>query len=131
MNQEQKQKIFFNRASSISQFVEETLGTDTFLKITMQKATVNPYLTISSKVMYINEKGKLKMGINYNFHVELLRSFDWLDNFIDVFFAQEPSCREIIGVLNNDQNIPWYIDFVTNELKLPNAIDRDGSKIHL
>ena len=81
--------------------------------------------------MYINRNGKLKTGRNYLFNTASLRNDEWLDNFINIFHSQNPECKEILGVLTSTQDTNWYIDFVCNQLKLPDALDKKGPGILL
>lgn len=82
-------------------------------------------------VMYINRDGKLKTGRNYLSNIASLRNDEWLDDFISFFHSQNPECKEILGVLTSTKDTYWYIDFVCNQLKLPEAIDKRGSTILL
>ena len=127
----ENQSIFFNRAGSICTHAEEMLGTDIFLKITVNKATVNPVLTFSSNVMYINQDNKLKMQNGYNFQLAQLRNDEWLDNFINNFQAQNPDCKTVLGVLTSSKNIQWYINYVATELVGICSIDKQGQGISL
>lgn len=131
MDKNKEELISFNRAGSICTHAEEILGTDLFIRITLKKVTVNPLLTFSSMVMYINRDGKLKTGRNYLFNIASLRNDEWLDDFISFFHSQNPECKEILGVLTSTKDTYWYIDFVCNQLKLPEAIDKRGSTILL
>lgn len=125
------QEIFFNRAGTICSHAEQTIGSDTFQKITISKATVNPMLTFTSTVMYANQDNKLKMCRNYNFQLAQLRNDEWLDIFIDTFHAQHPECKEILGVLTSDKSIVWYTDFVTTKLNGLYSIERQGQQMIL
>lgn len=127
----ENQSIFFNRVGSICTHAEETLGSDLFTKITVSKETVNPALTFSSNVMFINQENKLKMRNGYNFQLAQLRNEEWLDNFINNFQAQNPECKTILGVLTSSKNIPWYINYVTTELVGICSIDKQGQSISL
>ncbi len=108
------QQLFFNRIGSICSHAEEVIGTDLFIKITLNKATVNPLLTFPSTVIYLNTSGKLKMYPNYTFQLAQLRNDDWADKFIDGFNIIKPDCQTIVGVLNSSKNLNWYIEFVTS-----------------
>lgn len=125
------QQIFFNRAGSICTHAEEFLGTDIFIKITLNKVTVNPILTFSSNVMFINQQNKLKMRREYIFQVSQLRNDEWLDRFINSFHIQNPDCKTILGVLTSTQNIQWYINYVTAELAGICSIEKQGESIIL
>lgn len=125
-----EQTIFFNRIGSICTHAEEALGSDLFIKITVNKATVNPVLTFTSMVMFFNQNGKLKLRRNYTFQVAQLRNDEWADNFINTFHSQHPDCKAILGVLTSTKDINWYIDFVTTNFG-GNAIDRNGQQIML
>lgn len=83
------QQIFFNRIGTICSHAEEVIGTDLFIKITLNKATVNPSLTFPSTVMYLSTSGKLKMSPNYTFQLAQLKNEDWPDRFIDGFNANK------------------------------------------
>lgn len=131
MDKSKDELIFFNRAGSICTHIEEILGTDLFIKITQKQVTVNPLLTFPSMVMYIDRDGKLRTGRNYLFNMASLRNDEWLDDFINIFHSQNPKCKEILGVLTSTRNTYWYIDFVCNQLKMPEAIDKNGSAILL
>lgn len=127
----ENQSIFFNRVGSICTRAEEAIGSDLFIKITVNKATVNPVLTFSSNVMFINQENKLKMRNGYNFQLTQLRNDEWVDNFINNFQAQNPECKTVLGVLTSSKNIPWYINYVTTELAGICSIDRQGQGISL
>lgn len=124
------QQIFFNRIGSICSHVEEVIGTDLFIKITFNKATVNPLLTFPSKVLYLNSNGKLKMFPNYTFQLAQLRNDDWADQFIDGFIAIKPDCKEMVGVITSSNSLNWYIEFVTS-IYGSQAIERHGQQILL
>ncbi len=98
------QQLFFNRIGSICTHAEEMIGTDLFIKITLNKATVNPLLTFPSKVLYLNSNGKLKMFPNYTFQLAQLRNDDWADQFIDGFIAIKSDCKEMVGVITSSNN---------------------------
>lgn len=125
------QNIFFQRIGSMCTHMEETLGTDMFVNITLHKVTVNPVITIPSTVMYLNNNGKLKILPNFNFPLSYLRKDEWGDIFINKFQEIQPNCKLMIGVLTSYNNINWYIDFVTNTLCAPDAIERTGQGILL
>lgn len=131
MDKSKEELIFFNRAGSICTHAEEILGTDLFIRITQKQVTVNPLLTFPSMVMYINKNGKLKTGRNYLFNIASLRNDEWLDDFINIFHSQNPECKEILGVLTSTKDTYWYIDFVCNQLNLPEALDKKDSAILL
>ncbi len=124
------QQIFFNRIGSICSHVEEVIGTDLFIKITLNKATVNPLLTFPSKVLYLNSNGRLKMFPNYTFQLAQLRNDDWADQFIDGFIAIKPDCKEMVGVITSSNSLNWYIEFVTS-IYGSQAIERHGQQILL
>lgn len=124
------QQIFFNRIGSICSHTEEVIGTDLFIKITLNKATVNPSLTFSSTVIYLNTSGKLKMFPNYTFQLAKLRNDDWADQFIDGFIAIKSDCKEMIGVITSSKNLNWYIEFVTS-IYGSQAVERNGQQILL
>ena len=124
------QQMFFNRIGSICSHAEEVIGTDLFIKITLNKATVNPLLTFPSKVLYLNSNGKLKMFPNYTFQLVQLRNDDWADQFIDGFIAIKPDCKEMVGVITSSNNLNWYIEFVTS-IYGSQAIQRNGQQILL
>lgn len=126
----ENQQIFFNRIGSICSHVEEMIGTDLFLKITLNKVTVNPLLTFPSKVLYLNSNGKLKMFPNYTFQLAQLRNDDWADQFIDGFIAIKSDCKEMVGVITSSNNLNWYIEFVTS-IYGSQAIERNGQQILL
>ena len=126
----ENQDIFFNRIGSICSHAEEVIGTDLFLKITLNKATVNPMLTFPSKVLYINSNGKLKMFPNYPFQLAKLRNDDWADQFIDGFSAIKSDCQEMVGVITSYNNLYWYIEFVTS-IYGSQSIERNGQQIIL
>lgn len=124
------QQIFFNRIGSICNHAEEVIGTDLFIKITLNKVTVNPSLTFPSTVIYINTNGKLKMSLNYSFQLAQLRNDDWADQFIDGFNALKSDCKEMVGVVTSSKNLNWYIEFVTSTYGCQ-AIERKGQQILL
>lgn len=124
------QQIFFNRIGSICNHAEEVIGTDLFIKITLNKVTVNPSLTFQSTVIYLNTSGKLKMSPNYSFQLAQLRTDDWADRFIDGFNAHKSDCKEMIGVITSSKNLNWYIEFVTSVYG-SQAIERNGQQIIL
>lgn len=124
------QQIFFNRIGSICSHAEEVIGTDLFIKITLNKATVNPSLTFPSTVLYLNSSGKLKMFPNYKFQLAQLRNDDWADKFIEEFIAIKSDCKEMVGVITSSQNLNWYIEFVTSVYG-SHAIERSGQQILL
>lgn len=124
------QQIFFNRIGSICTHAEEVIGTDLFIKITLNKATVNPLLTFPSKVLYLNSNGKLKMFPNYTFQLAQLRNDDWSDQFIDGFIAIKSDCKEMVGVITSSNNLNWYIEFVTS-IYGSQAIERNEQQILL
>ena len=124
------QQIFFNRIGSICSHAEEVIGTDLFIKITLNKATVNPSLTFPSTVLYLNSSGKLKMVPNYTFQLAQLRNDDWADKFIEGFIAIKSDCKEMVGVITSSQNLNWYIEFVTSVYG-SHAIERSGQQILL
>lgn len=126
----ENQQIFFNRIGSICTHAEEMIGTDLFIKITLNKATVNPMLTFPSKVLYLNSNGKLKMFPNYTFQLAQLRNDDWADQFIDGFIAIKSDCKEMVGVITSSNNMNWYIEFVTSVYG-SQAIERNGQQILL
>lgn len=122
--------LFFQRVGSICTHTEETIGTDLFLKITVDKVSVNPTLTFQSTIMYINQNGKLKMCKDYTFPLSTLRKDEWCDIFINQFGVAHPECKTLLGVLTNDKNLVWYIQFATAQFGA-NAIDRDGQRMLL
>lgn len=124
------QQLFFNRIGSICTHAEEVIGTDLFIKITLNKVKVNPLLTFSSKVLYLNSNGKLKMFPNYTFQLAQLRNDDWADQFIDGFIAITSDCKEMVGVITSSNNLNWYIEFVTS-IYGSQAIERNGQQILL
>ena len=124
------QQIFFNRIGSICSHAEEVIGTDLFIKITLNKATVNPSLTFPSTVLYLNSSGKLKTFPNYTFQLAQLRNDDWADKFIEGFIAIKSDCKEMVGVITSSQNLNWYIEFVTSVYG-SHAIERSGQQILL
>lgn len=124
------QQIFFNRIGSICTHAEEEIGSDLFIKITLNKATVNPLLTFPSKVLYLNSNGKLKMFPNYTFQLAQLRNDDWADQFIDGFISIKSDCKEMVGVITSSNNLNWYIEFVTS-IYGSQAIERNGQQILL
>lgn len=124
------QQIFFNRIGSICTHAEEVIGTDLFIKITLNKATVNPLLTFPSKVLYLNSNGKLKMFPNYTFQLAQLRNDDWADQFIEGFIAIKSDCKEMVGVITSSNNLNWYIEFVTS-IYGSQAIERNEQQILL
>ena len=75
--------------------------------------------------------GKLKTGRNYLFNTASLQNDEWLDDFINIFHSQNPECEEILGVLTSTKDTYWYIDFVCNQLNLPEALDKKDSAILL
>lgn len=123
-----KQQIFFNCIGSICSHAEEVIGTDLFIKITLNKATVNPLLTFPSTVLYLNSNRKLKMFPNYTFQLALLKNDNWADQFIDGFNAIKSDCQEMVGVITSSKNLNWYIDFVTSVYG-SQAIERSGQQI--
>lgn len=124
------QQLFFNRIGSICTHAEEMIGTDLFIKITLNKTTVNPSLTFPSTVLYLNSSGKLKMYPNYTFQFAQLRNDDWTDQFIDEFIAIKSDCKEMVGVITSSNNLNWYIEFVTS-IYGSQAIERNGQQILL
>ena len=124
------QQLFFNRIGSICTHAEEMIGTDLFIKITLNKTTVNPSLTFPSTVIYLNTSGKLKMFPNYTFQFAQLRNDDWTDQFIDEFIAIKSDCKEMVGVITSSNNLNWYIEFVTS-IYGSQAIERNGQQILL
>lgn len=124
------QQIFFNRIGSICTHAEEVIGSDLFIKITLNKATVNPLLTFPSKVLYLNSNGKLKMFPNYTFQLAQLRNDDWADQFIDGFISIKSDCKEMVGVITSSNNLNWYIEFVTS-IYGSQAIERNRQQILL
>lgn len=124
------QQLFFNRVGSICTHAEEMIGTDLFIKITLNKTTVNPSLTFPSTVIYLNTSGKLKMYPNYTFQFAQLRNDDWTDQFIDEFIAIKSDCKEMVGVITSSNNLNWYIEFVTS-IYGSQAIERNGQQILL
>lgn len=124
------QQIFFNRIGSICNHAEEVIGTDLFIKITLNKVTVNPSLTFPSTVIYLNTSGKLKMSPSYTFQLAQLRNDDWADQFIDGFNTIKSDCKEMIGVVTSSKNLNWYIEFVTS-IYGSQAIERNGQQIIL
>ena len=124
------QQLFFNRIGSICTHAEEMIGTDLFIKITLNKTTVNPSLTFPSTVIYLNTSGKLKMYPNYTFQFAQLRNDDWTDQFIDEFIAIKSDCKEMVGVITSSNNLNWYIEFVTS-IYGGQAIERNGQQILL
>lgn len=124
------EQIRDNRMCSILNHVEETLGTDLYAKLILERATINPQLTFSSSVVYLNRNEKLKAK-KFQFPMFLLREDEWIYYFIGSFRAQTPECSEVLGVLNSHQNLYWYIDFVCNQLKLPDVLDRQEQGILL
>lgn len=124
------QQLFFNRIGSICTHAEEMIGTDLFIKITLNKTTVNPALTFPSTVIYLNTSGKLKMYPNYTFQFAQLRNDDWTDQFIDEFIAIKSDCKEMVGVITSSNNLNWYIEFVTS-IYGSQAIERNGQQILL
>lgn len=124
------QQLFFNRIGSICTHAEEVIGSDLFIKITLNKATVNPLLTFPSKVLYLNSNGKLKMFPNYTFQLAQLRNDDWADQFIDGFISIKSDCKEMVGVITSFNNLNWYIEFVTS-IYGSQAIERNGQQILL
>lgn len=124
------QQLFFNRIGSICTHAEEVIGSDLFIKITLNKATVNPLLTFHSKVLYLNSNGKLKMFPNYTFQLAQLRNDDWADQFIDGFISIKSDCKEMVGVITSSNNLNWYIEFVTS-IYGSKAIERNGQQILL
>jgi hypothetical protein len=124
------QQLFFNRIGSICTHAEEMIGTDLFIKITLNKTTVNPSLTFPSTVIYLNTSGKLKMYPNYTFQFAQLRNDDWTDQFIDEFIAIKSDCKEMVGVITSSNNLNWYIEFVTS-IYGSQAIERNGQQILL
>lgn len=124
------QQLFFNRIGSICTHAEEMIGTDLFIKITLNKTTVNPSLTFPSTVIYLNTSGKLKMFPNYTFQFAQLRNDDWTDQFIDEFIAIKSDCKEMVGVITSSNNLNWYIEFVTY-IYGSQAIERNGQQILL
>ena len=126
----ENQQIFFNRIGSICSHAEEVIGTDLFINITLNKVTVNPLLTFSSKVLYLNSKGKLRIFPNYTFLLAQLRNDDWADQFIDGFNSIKPDCKEMVGVVTSSKNLNWYIEFVTSVYGCQ-AIERSGQQIIL
>ena len=124
------QQLFFNRIGSICTHAEEVIGTDLFIKITLNKVKVNPLLTFPSKVLYLNSNGKLKMFPNYTFQLAQLRNDDWADKFIEGFIAIKSDCKEMVGVITSSQNLNWYIEFVTSVYG-SHAIERSGQQILL
>ena len=124
------QQIFFNRIGSICTHAEEVIGSDLFIKITLNKATVNPLLTFPSQVLYLNSNGKLKMFPNYTFQLAQLRNDDWADQFIDGFISIKSDCKEMVGVITSSNNLNWYIEFVTS-IYGSQAIERNGQQILL
>lgn len=124
------QQLFFNRIGSICTHAEEVIGTDLFIKITLNKGTVNPSLTFPSTIIYLNTSGKLKMYPNYTFQLAQLRNDDWADRFIDGFNALKSDCKEMVGVVTSSKNLNWYIEFVTS-IYGSQAIERNGQQIIL
>lgn len=124
------QQLFFNRIGSICTHAEEVIGTDLFIKITLNKATVNPSLTFPSTVLYLNSTGKFKIYQNYSFQLAQLRNDDWADLFIDGFIAIKSDCQEMVGVITSSKNLSWYIEFVTS-IYGSQAIERNGQRIIL
>ena len=124
------QEIFFNRVGSICTYAEESIGTDLFLKLTLHKVSVNPFLVFKSIVMYLNQNGKLKMSRDYTFPLSMLRKDEWCDIFINQFGEAHPECKTFLGVLTKDKNLVWYIQFVTVQFGA-NAIDRNEQRILL
>lgn len=124
------QQLFFNRIGSICTHAEEMIGTDLFIKITLNKTTVNPSLTFPSTVIYLNTSGKLKMYPNYTFQFAQLRNDDWTYQFIDEFIAIKSDCKEMVGVITSSNNLNWYIEFVTS-IYGSQAIERNGQQILL
>lgn len=122
------QQLFFNRIGSICTHAEEVIGTDLFIKITLNKTTVNPSLTFPSTVLYLNSNGKLKISPNYMFQLAQLRNDDWADQFIDGFNAIKSDCQEMVGVITSSKTLNWYIDFVTSVYGTQ-AIERSGQQI--
>lgn len=124
------QELFFTRIGTICSHAEEVIGTDLFIKITLNKATVNPSIIFQSTVIYLNTSGKLKMSPNYSFQLAQLRNDDWADRFIDGFNALKSDCKEIVGVVTSSKNLNWYIEFVTS-IYGSQAIERNGQQILL
>lgn len=124
------QQIFFNRIGSICTHAEEAIGSELFYKLTIDKVSVNPNLTFSSNILYLNAEGKLKMYPNYTIHLAKLSNDEWADIFINDFISKRPDCKTMIGVLTTSKNLNWYIEFITNIFG-NQAIERDGQRIIL
>lgn len=78
--------------------------------------------------MYLNQNGKLKMFRDYASPLSTLRKDEWCDIFINQFGETHPELKTFLGVLTNDQNHIWHIQFVTAQFGA-NAKDRDGQRI--
>lgn len=124
------QQIFFNRIGSICTHAEEAIGSDLFYKLTINKCSVNPTLTFSSNILYLNVDGKLKIYPNYTFHLAQLSNDEWADIFINDFISIRSDCKTMIGVLTSSQNLNWYIEFVTSIFGAK-AIEKDEQRIIL
>lgn len=125
-----KQELFLTLAGSICTHAEETLGTDLFLKITLEKARVNPTVIYPSTVIFLNSNGKMKISPKFPFQVAELINDDWIDRFIGGFKSFQLNCERVIGVLDSSRNLNWYIDFVTNIFG-NHALEKDGGRIML
>ena len=73
----------------------------------------------------------MKLCISYKFPVCELRKDEWLDNYCDNFVATHPECREMIGVITSFQDIPWYVDFVKNNLQDKCQLDYHNGMLSL
>lgn len=126
----ENQQLFFNRIETICTHAEEAIGTNLFLKLTIDKVSVNPTLTFSSNILYLNAEGKLKMFPDYIFHLTQLSNDEWTDMFINNFISIRPYYKTMVGVLTASKNLNWYIEFVTNIFG-KKAIEKDGQQIIL
>lgn len=124
------QQIFFNRIGSLCTHAEEAIGSDLFYKLTINKCSVNPTLTFSSNILYLNGDGKLKMYPNYIFHLSQLSNDEWADMFINDFMSIRSDCKTMIGVLTSSKNLNWYVEFISNLLGAQ-VIEKDGQRIIL
>ncbi len=123
--------IYDNCIDTICTHAEEAIGTELFLKLTKQKlCDVHSSRTFKSTVMYLNQNRKLRMDRNYTTSLYNLRSDEWYYPFIISFVLPHPDCKAILGVLTNEKDLNWYIDFTTAHVGAE-AIERNGESIVL
>ncbi|MDE7407816.1 MAG: hypothetical protein K2M76_05290 [Muribaculaceae bacterium] len=115
MTPNKKRSLSRIRNHSLRLFAEQSIGTDLYRRITVDKEIIHPRHQLIVPVVYFTEYNELNV-MQYPFPCHLLTEDNWPQMLSNTFAAMTPGCEFVVGALSLRRNLPWHIHRLRNIL---------------